>query len=300
MEIYSFLIGTNQMEWSQCIETFVIVARNKSFVRTAEYFSTSSSAISKRIQWLERELNSTLFRRTTRKVSLTEEGEQLFHRVSPLIDEWLDIKFNFRETKRLVGKLKLVSNPHLATIYILPHIKKFLEKYPELEISLFDNTRPIHLLEEQVDIFFGTLNFLADPATAIAKKMGALRRQCFASATYLKKFGTPNKIEDLYKHQTIVFKDMSTWNFSNHPIHVKHYLNVDTLSALVTAVREDLGIVFVPKSLIQKEIERKKLLPVLPTYQSDPVEIYLAYPKLPYMPKKTRTFLDFLLKKIKV
>jgi len=288
------------MEWSQCVETFIVVARASSFIRAAEYFNTSNSAISKRIQWLEHQLGTTLIRRTTRKVSLTEEGERLFNRVSPLIEEWLDIKHQFTSPQELIGKVKIVTSPQLSGFYIIPQLPKLMAKYPKLEIDLYDTYRQVHLLEEQVDIFLGKLDDFADPSSAIAKRLGAVQRQCFASPNYLEEFGRPKSIDDLTNHQTIVIRNITEWAFQSKTITVKSCLNVNTADSLITAALHDMGIIFIPKSFVKLQAREKKLVPILTKHHSDRIDLHLGYPKLPYMPRKLFILVDYLSKAIKL
>ena len=289
------------MDWSNCVEAFIQVADNKSFAKAAEHLHTTSSAVTKRIQWLEHQLGASLFRRTTRRVDLTEAGAEFYQKAFSLWREWQQLKVSMQDRRDdLSGVLRVAATPHLTHIYLVNIIDQFMAEHPNVVIELYESSQAIHLLEEQIDVYIGFNHFVLDPATTIGVKLSASYRQCFASPGYIEKYGEPATIDALDQHRCLVFLQRKTWRLGERDYTPKSCFYTDSPEAMLHAACAGMGIVHFTTAIIQDLLAEGKLKLLLPECRSPDAEIYACYPKLPYMPKKVRLFLDHLKANLKL
>lgn len=287
------------MDWSHCVETFICVADNKNFAKTAEQMHTTSSAISKRVAWLEDYLRVDLFRRTTRMVELTDAGHDFYQKAEPLLQQWHALKKGVKQRQASIqGKIRLSATPNLTRVFLMPVIDRFLKKHPEIEVEYYEALNPVNLIEQQLDVFIGMENYIQDPATTVGKPLGEFYRQCYASEKYLKTHGKPKTPEDLRKHQCLVYINRSSWQLAGKNYRLHSHFSSNSPEILLSAACNDMGIINSTNIIADEFIREKKLQAVLPKYKSESYQIYVGYPKLPYLPEKVKVFVDFIEKEI--
>lgn len=174
------------------------------FVRTAETGSFSSAGrvlglgqpnVSRHVATLEEHLQTRLLHRTTRKLSLTPEGERYYLEARRILEAVEESESSFRENVTPTGLLRVACPTALAHTILVPHIPDFLVRYPELILDLQINDRYINLVDEGAELAI-RIGHLEDSAMR-ARRLGMFERVCVASNKYLAKHGTPDTPEDL-------------------------------------------------------------------------------------------------------
>ena len=281
---------------------FIKVVKLGSFTAAATALELPRANVSRRIKELEDSLQTALFHRTTRKLSLTNQGESYYHDLVAAI-EALDAANHslIHYSGEVKGKVKIgvIAETHDV---IQPAIFAFLEKYPEVEIDLRIITNGfVELHSQGLDIAFHGGKLIN--SDIVARKAFKLDRCLVASPSYINKFEHPKSIDDLSNHHAVCFRwgtgelDQH-WNFANASITVNSKLVSSSIDFLKTAVIAGKGIGFCPKVLVNNEIESGKLIQLLP--QETPLEeyCYLLYNPIKTLNSTTKILIDFLLNNI--
>jgi len=186
------------------MEIFARVAEAKSFSAAARRLDLSKSVVSKHISQLEQRLGVRLLNRTTRSLSLTEVGEQFYHRCAEIVSSAEEAE---RQAMHLQaeprGLLKLTASVSFGTRHVAPALTKFLERYPELHVDLTLTNRVVNLVEEGFDMSL-LIEQLPTPGV-VARPIARLRRYVCASPTYVARRGMPDCPAALKHHECILF-----------------------------------------------------------------------------------------------
>jgi len=289
------------MDQIKSFEIFRRVAETGSFSKAAKDLRISQPTVSKVIAELEQQLGAQLVVRTTRGVSLSELGQEVYKGSQKLIDSYEQLKqITSSENLEPKGRIKLSCPVIFAQINIFPFLDRFLDKYPkiELEIKLSDETAD--LISEGIDCAV-RIGELSD-STLIAKRVGTMRRVVAATPEYFKKYGTPKCPKDLENHNCIIsskFNPDESWQFlteagKKQSIKVKGNLRVNNSIGCYSALLGGIGISLTPISTIGKEIENKKLKVILKDYETTSMPINLVYPPGHFIPFRVRILSVFL------
>ena len=201
-----------QLNMLEAMNIYVNVVEQGSFTRAADALELHRPAVTRAIQNLEHDLGVKLLHRTTRQVSMTDEGEEFYQRCLSLLSELDDVRRLFSSTQPPKGRLRLDIPIALARAVIIPALRDFQNRYPDIEIILGTSDRKIDLIAERVDcvIRLGEL----DDSSFVAKRLGTAGMVTCAAPSYLVKYGTPQTIEELMtSHRAVNF-------FSNHSLQI--------------------------------------------------------------------------------
>lgn len=196
---------------SEELIAFVTVVENGSFSRAAEQLELANSVVSRTVKRLEKNLGVTLLNRTTRQISLTQEGDIYFKEVQRILEEMAAAENALLEARQQPqGLLTIDAATPVMLHLIAPHIPEFRLAFPKIRLSVSTSENFIDLIARKVDIAIriGTLT----DSTLRARKLFDSYRYCYASPAYLKKHGKPNTVEDVKKHQCIGFSDLHHLN----------------------------------------------------------------------------------------
>lgn len=283
------------------IETFVLVAEKRSLAAAARSLKISSAAVSKQLTRLESELGMQLLIRSTRHVELTEVGKSYYEECKRLLEEIGNISSFVSQMKATPhGMLKVVSGRHFAAAYIVPHLKEFLAKYPEVQLNLELAERIPDLENEALDVVIG----MSIPAAenVIQKRIMTTRYAYCLSPGYAKKFGRPEKPGDLLHHGYITHSmrvpDCELVFNNAESVRLKPYLYVNDTETMLRLAEEGLGIVKLHHYVVKEALEKGKLEEVLNRYTEADIPIYVAFLQRRYIAAKTRVFIDFITAKI--
>ncbi len=283
------------MQWDGIIE-FVHVAENQSFTLAAKKLEISTAQVSRQISALEKRLNIKLFYRTTRKVSLTEEGSVFYQHCRSVLD-------GLDEAERAItnlqskpkGKIKITAPVTYGEKQILPLINDFLQQYDDIEVSAYLSNRQIDIIEEGYDLAI-RVGKLHD-STMIAKKLAKRTSYVCASPSYLSKHGMPNFVSDL-KHHHCLLGTNDSWHFKESTreksIKVTGRLRYNSGYSLTDAALKGLGIVQLPHYYVLPHIQSGNLVTLLDEYRADDEGIWAVYPQNRQLSPKIRLLVNYL------
>lgn len=191
---------------SEELAIFVAVVEGGSFSRAAERLNMANSAVSRAIKKLEHKLGVELLTRTTRQIKLTQEGEAYFRRVQSILQEMAAAENELIESKNMPqGSLRIDAATPVVLHLLMPMIKPFRERFPQMTLSLVSSETFINLIERKVDIAIRVGN-LSDSSLR-ARPLFTSRRKIVASPEYLGQHGIPTSPEELAQHACLGFVD---------------------------------------------------------------------------------------------
>ncbi len=284
------------------LEAFVEVVDQQSFSAAGEKMGLVKSVLSRRVSELENRLGVKLLNRTTRKLSLTGAGEQLYQQSSLLLSGILDAEQRVSDEQvALSGRLKIAAPLSFGNRHLSGAISEFVKSHPEIDISLDLNDREIDLVAEGFDITI-RIGGLSD-STLIARKLGIIRFTTVASETYLKEHGTPMSPADLVNHQGLLYSNMTAkqqWQFVDDKktvVAVPHTrLSANNGDFLTKSAINGLVIVNSPTFLVNEYVKSGALSEILKGYQAEPTGIYALFPPGRLIPRRVKVMVEYLQK----
>ncbi|KLN61618.1 LysR family transcriptional regulator [Kiloniella spongiae] len=293
------------MESMNVIPVFVAVVEEGSFAGAARRIGVTKSAISKRISQLETHLGVQLLHRSTRKLSLSEAGEQyLAHAIQSLAaaQDAEDAVTQLQGAPQ--GRLRINTPMSFGRLHVAPLIPEFLSAYPGVEIDMVMDDRVVDMVEGGFDLAI-RVRTLEDSAL-IARKLAPCHNLLCAAPRYLEKHGTPQKPENLRDHNCLQYAYASTihtWQFEQAngetvSLETKGNYQVNNSEALREAIVAGIGIARLPTFIAGEEISAGRLVPLLVDYKLPSQTIYAVFPERRHLPAKVRVFVDFLVEKL--
>jgi DNA-binding transcriptional LysR family regulator len=293
------------MDRFEAISAFAAVAEFGSFSAASRQMGMPLATVSRKVSELESHLGAELLVRTTRKVSLTEIGQQFLitcRRVLGELDEAERLASGEYRAPR--GDLVVSAPMGLGSIYLAPIITDFLAAYPDIDVDLRLSDHVINLLDDQIDVAL-RIAHLAD-SSLIAVKLGVVRHVVCASPAYLKSRGAPTTIRDLSQHDCVTFTALEAakeWTFHEKNrisrVAVKSRLSVSSASAAVAACVAGVGVARLLCYQVSTALADKDVRLVLREYEPEPLPVSLVYPGGRLMPQKLKAFMDFAVPRMK-
>jgi len=285
------------MDRIESVAIFVEVAERRSFAAAARRLARSAAAVTRAVGELETRLGVRLLNRTTRAVSLTEAGDRFLAGARRVLADFEEIeRAAAGEGAAPRGELRITAPILFGRLHVLPIVTEFLGRFAEVSVALSLIDRPVDLVEEGLDVAV-RIGALAE-SSAVATRVGTVRRIVVASPGYVTQHGTPLSPGDLGAHAVIAFSGGADhWVFRNEQretsIAIRPRLAVTTAEAALDAVRAGFGIARVLSYQAAADISRGSLLRLLAPYEGDELPIHLLYPGGRHPPPKLRAFLDF-------
>ncbi len=292
------------MDIIESIRVFKRVAETKSFSRVAIENQVSQPTISKTIQNLERHLDLVLFRRTTRGLSLTVEGEKLYNSGGSLLDHFERVIADVKSQKlTLTGELRVSASLAFARLVLAPLFQEFTSLHPELRLSFILSDGFTDLVENKVDVAF-RIGELMD-STLKARKIGVSRRSLYASKEYLKKFGRPKSIEELRQHRLLYYTRLDdrpkwplhTFTGEPRPFFFDPFFKTDGSDLMREAVLEGMGIALLPTWMMEGPETNKTVERLFEANSKSPTPIFAVSASARELNAKQRTYIEFLREK---
>jgi DNA-binding transcriptional LysR family regulator len=256
---------------------------------------TTQPTISKQIAALEDYLDVQLLVRSTRQVSLTDEGMRFYEHCQFVLEALSEAESSVGKRQNPSGILRLNCSVAFGQMQVLPRLKRFLDHYQDIKIDLTMSDHFVDLVEEGIDLAVRIGKFV-DP-NVISQPLGTFRFVAVASAAYLEKFGEPQVPADLLQHNCIVYTKQSTgneWHFRGTTITVSGNLQVNNSMALREAVLANLGIGTSPIWAFSDELQNQSLKVILAEYEPEPIPIQVVYRRGRFESAKVKCFIDFL------
>lgn len=292
------------LDWDK-LRVFHVVSLAGSFTQAGAILGLSQSAVSRQIRSLEESLSSSLFQRHPRGLILTEQGEILFITAKQLHENITKAETLLHENKQQPeGLLKVTTTVGFGSIWLTPHIADFLNRYPEMKLSIIVGDRDLDLVTREADVAI-RMTTPTQPEL-IQRKLFTGHLAIYASSKYLKLYGTPKSINELTNHRIVGFGRNLEVPFPE--VHwlpdmltkingsFKPSLTVNNIVGMVRAVENGVGIAALPTLMVQ---ELGGCINILSDLEGPTIKAYFVYPKELKSIKKVAIFRDFLLEKIR-
>ncbi|KPQ24620.1 MAG: hypothetical protein HLUCCA13_08875 [Halomonas sp. HL-48] len=284
------------------LKAFQAVAEHRSFRRAADLMGVSRSSLSHTVRTLEQRLGTRLLHRTTRSVSLTESGERLLSRLSPLLNDLESILEDASSAEgKITGRLRINGSEGAVRLLLQTVVPRFLALHDGVELDLVAEGRLVDIVEQGFDA--GVRLREAVPQDMIAIPVGhELRFLAVASPDYLRGRLAPTTPDDLAYHQCIRQRlpsgKLYRWEFQQHgqdvAIDVPGALTLDSSQLMVEAAVDGLGIAYVPESYAHAYLRDGRLVTVLEEWCPSIPGLFLYYPNNRHVPPSLRAFIDLL------
>lgn len=283
------------------ITAFVLAVRAGSFTAAADLLGSTRSAVSKSVARLEARHDVRLLNRSTRTLSLTDEGAIAFERWQQILDDLEEVDATMAQRSgRPTGLLKLTAPLSFGQRYILPALDDYLRQWPEVRAHVSFTDRFVDLIEEGYDVAVR----IGEPNENSLLMGRTIARQQFvicATPAYLERRGTPQDLDELADHDTIVFLSADKprpWQFQRggEPLQITHpgRLNLDSSEAMRTAALAGFGLVNLPTYILGEDLHQGRLVEVLRDWRAAPDAIRLVYPSRRHLSPRVRAFIDLL------
>ncbi|MFP3497544.1 LysR family transcriptional regulator [Pseudomonas sp. SIMBA_059] len=279
---------------------FVKTAQALSFIGAARVLGVSASAVGKNVAKLEAELNVRLLHRSTRKVSLTVEGQLFYERCRKILDDLQDARAMLSHAIQAPrGKLR-VSLPTIGYRFLLAHMVAFRQTYPEIELELDFNDHLVDVIEEGFDVVIRSGDLV--DSTLMARRLGPFRFVMCASPEYLRTHGRPETLTDLEHHPCLRYRFATTgkimeWTLSANPaitqLRLPTAMTLNNMEAMLMAAIDGHGIAYMPDFLAREALARGQLETVLDGHSNDQGQFWALWPSSRHLSPKIRAFVDF-------
>ena len=292
------------MDRLAAIQVFAQVVESGSFAKAADRLGLSTSAASRQVAELETHLQTRLLNRTTRRVSLTESGQQFYERAVQLMTDLAEAEQEASSAAVVPrGTIRLTTSVNFGVRHVAPAIAEFLERYPDVGFDVSLSDRVVDLVEEGLDLAIRIGPPGAD--NLVARKLGETRMVPCASPDYLAKHKAPKTPEDLAHHNCFTYEYVSprhVWRFrdrsgAERAVRVAGRLHSNNGDLLAEVAARGAGIVFEPAFIVGPEVRAGRLVPLLQDFEPLPVPIYALYPSRKHLSAKVRRFVEFLIER---
>ncbi len=291
------------MDWDK-LRVFHAVAEAGSFTHAGEKLNLSQSAVSRQISALEESLSVPLFHRHARGLIPTEQGELLLKTARDVFTKLATTEALLTESKEQPrGPLKITTTVAFGSTWLTPRLREFLTLYPEVSVTLVIDDTELDLGMREADIAIR----MSPPRQAdlVQRHLMTVRFHCYGSVDYLKRRGTPQTLEDLAKHDLIIYGvagkppvEKINWlmDIGDPKPGERHaVLQVNNSYAIYRAVRTGIGLAALPDFMVEPNVNVVK---VLPEIAGPAVDAYFVYPDELRHSKRISVFRDFLLRKV--
>lgn len=288
------------MDRFQQMQVFTAVVEAGSFVAAADALDLSPAAVSRQIAALESRLGVRLLQRTTRRLSLTPEGEGFLDRARQLLESLSDAEAEIsKHSVEVMGRLRINAPVSFGLTHLASLWGGFLARHPRLKLDITLSDRSVDLVEEGYDLAvrIGQLN----DSSLIAKRLATARLLLCASPDYLEQHGSPTEPADLARHR-IWFYSYSRlgdeWRFDGPDgetrVRLKPVLHCNNGDTCRMGALQGHAIVLQPGFLVDEDLKTGRLIELLPDYQAGELGIHALYPSRRHVAPKLRLMVEYL------
>lgn len=283
------------------IQLFVQVAETGSLSRAAEALGLSNAAASRHLQALEDRLAARLVERNTRRLFLTDTGQEFFSRAKTLLADLKDAEDAVNaSTLNPTGTLRITASLSFSMQHIAPLLREYTQRYPNVSVHVEAANRYLDIIDNNIDVAIRTREFEPDSNITV-RRLAQTRRILVAAPRYLARHGRPQALDDLQRHQLLIY------TYANNPnelrftragesstLQVKGRLESNDGQILRAAALDGLGILVQPTYIVYDDMVAGRLVPVLDDWDLPRLTVNLAYPSRKHLSAKVRTFIDFM------
>lgn len=289
------------------LEVFTRVAELGSLSRAAESLGMSNAAASRHLAAIEERLSVRLVERNTRRLWLTEAGQEFLSRCETLLSDLAEAEEAVNEkTLAPKGLLRVTSSLSFAMIYIAPILPEFRRLYPQLDVQIVAANRYLDFIEAGIDVAIRTREQEPD-LSIVVRRLGRVPRLLAASPEYLARRGTPRAPAELGEY------DMLVYNLAHDPyslrltrgstaksVRMRAALDSNDGQIIRQAALAGLGILIQPLYIIHDDIAAGRLVPVMEEWALPVLTMNVAYQNRERLPMKIRVFTDFLIRQVRL
>ncbi|BFU63463.1 LysR family transcriptional regulator [Rodentibacter abscessus] len=288
------------MDKLNAISIFCKVIETQSFTQAAAQQNISVAMASKLVSQLEEHLKTRLLQRTTRKIVPTDAGMMYYQHCQGILLDLEEADASISNlTTSLQGNL-LVSVPRdFGLLFIAPNLPMFIAAHPNLHIEVEFNDKKIDLVAEGYDLAL-RIGYMQD-SSLVARKISSTTVHFAASPRYLELKGTPQTPNDLEHHEGLLYKNtlnQVSWQSTRINQVQRFKIKSKTVSnnglALLEMAKAGLGIVNLPRFILDETFKKGELIEILPEYKQQLLDIHIVYPNRRHLPAKVRAFIEFL------
>jgi DNA-binding transcriptional LysR family regulator len=286
--------------WTE-IELFVQVAETGSLSRAAEALDLSNAAASRHLSALEERLGARLVERNTRRLYLTDTGQEFFRRAKTILAEIKDAESAVNATALdPSGVLRITASLSFSVHHVAPLLREYTERYPNVQVHVESANRYLDIIDNNIDVAIRTRESEPDSNITI-RRVAETRRIMAASPRYLAQHGFPKTLDNLHLHKMLMYTHANNPNelrFTRgkeiSTVTVKGLLESNDGQILRAAALDGMGILVQPTYILYEDIVAGRLVPVLDDWDLPHLNINLAYPSRKHLSAKVRTFIDFM------
>jgi DNA-binding transcriptional LysR family regulator len=287
------------MDHLSAIRTFIEIADRGSLTAAAEALDLSRAMVSRHLEGLEQWLGTRLLHRTTRRVSLSEAGQEALPRLRQMLDLSADLQTlaGARQTEP-TGRLRITTSLSFAVSVLTQALVDFQGRYPRIEIELLTVDRAVDLVGERIDLAIRITNHLDNGV--VARRLADCRSVVCASPAYLARCGWPETPDDLKRHACIThtFGARTEYRLRQADrltvVEVTGTLSVNETSVLREAALAGAGIAMLPTYFVGGDLASGALVRLLPDHEPEPLGIHAVYLSRQHQPKPLKLLIDFL------
>ncbi len=286
--------------WTE-IELLVQIAETGSLSRAAEVLALSNAAATRHLSAMEQRLGARLVERNTRRLYLTDIGQEFFQKAKGILADLKDAEAAVNASAlNPTGVLRISASLSFSLHHVAPLLKHYTERYPNVTVHVEAANRYLDIIDNNIDVAIRTREVEPDSNITI-RRLAETRRILAAAPSYLADHGAPKTPADLQNHKTLIY------TYANKPnelrfqrdgkttaITVKGLLESNDGQVLRTAALDGLGILIQPTYILYDDIVAGRLVPVLDDWDLPRLTINLAYPSRKHLSAKVRTFIDFV------
>ncbi|PXX64535.1 MULTISPECIES: LysR family transcriptional regulator [unclassified Pseudomonas] len=290
------------MDRLQAMQVFVRVAEAGSFVHAAQTLSLPASTVTSSVKSLEKHLQVRLLNRTTRRVSLTSEGATYLAQCREILQLIEHTESNLLDSgKQPRGRLRVDMPGGIAHFIVMPNLKDFYQRYPDIYLMIGVNDRQVDLIQEGVDCVIRTGELL--DSTLVARPLGRFRWVTCASATYLQENGIPQTPYDVAHHKAIHYfsgnaRRAAEMTFCKEgeriTVPVQGGAAVNETGLYIKLCLEGFGLVQLAENVISDHLREGRLIEVLKDWRPASVPVTLLYPHQRFLSPAVRAFADWM------
>lgn len=286
--------------WTE-MELFVQVAETGSLNRAAEKLGLSNAAASRHLSALEERLGARLVERNTRRLYLTETGQDFVRRCRGILADVQEAEAAVNaSTQNPTGLLRVTASLSFSVLHIAPLLDAYTSRYPQVTVHVEVANRYLDIIDNNIDVAIRTRETEPDSGITI-RRLAETRRILAASPGYLAKHGTPRDLDELSLHRLLIYTNANnpnelrfTRDTSTRVLHVRGLLESNDGQVLRAAALTGMGILVQPTYILWDDLQAGRLVPLLNNWELPRLTMNIAYPSRKYLSAKVRTFIDFV------
>lgn len=292
--------------WTE-VELFVQVAELGSLSRAAEAVGVSNATASRLLAGLEERLSARLVQRNTRRLYLTDIGQEFYQRCKAIVGDMLEAESAVNAASvNPSGTLTVTASLSCCLEHVVPLLPEFHRRYPDITVQIVAANRYFDIIDNNVDVAIRTREYEADSNITI-RRLAEMRRVLAASPEYLASNGVPRTPDDLADHRMLVY------TYANRPeelrltrggrtqtVRIRTFIEANDGQIIRNAALDGLGILIQPSYIVHDDIVAGRLVQVLAEHELPRLMMNIAYPSRRHLPAKVRAFIDFLVEDFRV